>query len=1386
MGHHRRQPGGTRIAAESLRAAARDFLGIASICDIFGLLVSGVWRLFVLVSASRVFFRIFLHAAPTPSAPSPSFFYFISYNILITWEMKTAVLYRRRLTLACTRLHLTKSGLRYAATATRTPSTDTGLPLKSDVNFYASLVEELRESHSTNRAPFNISSKAFNEITPSQPPPDAKKELSWSSSYDPVTRSPFAKDVVHLQSLLDALLASKNYSRAENILKAIHPLLNSTENFVPFVNKYLEAYLMEESCTMENLENFLESQILEFGVRPNDRTHAIFISKALQCGADHRRFLRNAMSSPAMMRRTLNHVDVLSVENLAKIFEEPFLEVAHVPHDLVSLFNEVRAGAPEEVPEYFQKEDVQAPTIENDTTQLRSVDSFGLKVIRHTLLGLESSTELDLVALFKDLDKDEKDHLLHSSRTGKKRNYHEIYKALKTPEERKLFDEALDIFNIARERELESKGVDAAREKWKHEFEDLQSRGGLAVSKNLNAQLYKWYLDMLPYVEEEVELCKKLLSGEMDLETLSAEEKKQMKDRAFYAPYLVLIPPKKLSVITVLELLKLNSTGGIVDGMRTARAVISVGKAVELEYKAQNLVAVEKRSMGKRAKSSNEWRKLLRRRNQPVADDATASEWDYPIYAKLGSVLTCFLIHVAKVPVVGVDPATGKEVKGIQPAFHHLYQFVGGQRLGVIKLHKNLVRQLASNTLLNSVQPQFLPMLLPPRPWVSHNQGGYRFTPSTVVRIKDSSETVAYVKAASEANNLDELYEGLNVLGNTPWTINNRVLEVVSKCWNTGEAFLDIPPIVDEPQLPVPLPMNAEPSEKAEYLRKVRRALNEAAAFRSQRCDTNYKLEIARAFVGEKVFFPHNVDFRGRAYPLPPHLNHLGNDLTRSLFLFWEGRQLGERGLRWLKIHLANLYGLDKAPLDEREKFVNDNLDKVFESATNLLDGSRWWMKGDKPWQILSVCFELHEAYQLEDPTKFLSHVPVHQDGTCNGLQHYAALGGDFEGAKQVNLIPADKPQDVYKFVAGLVEKRLAAEAEAGNQYAAFLKGKITRKVVKQTVMTNVYGVTFVGAVAQIEKQLVHLFDKKDRSDVSNYARYLTALVFASMRELFHGAHLIQDWLGEAAKRISKSVRIDYEESTAVNANKPNHLLSVIWTTPLGLPCVQPYRGTKRQVVTTSLQDITISDPFGATQVDARKQQTAFPPNFIHSLDATHMLMTAALCGKSGLHFASVHDSYWTHACDVDQMSANIREQFVKLHSENLVVKLRDEFERRYKGFLQVISIPGEHEAAREIKAVRRKIVKALGRAMTVADEIYIEKKRQTLLESADAREVQMGRDMETTVSVAEKYPDLNEVAVSASSSKAMQILVPLRIPDIPVKGDLDVNIVKESPYFFS
>ena len=114
---------------------------------------------------------------------------------------------------------------------------------------------------------------------------------------------------------------------------------------------------------------------------------------------------------------------------------------------------------------------------------------------------------------------------------------------------------------------------------------------------------------------------------------------------------------------------------------------------------------------------------------------------------------------------------------------------------------------------------------------------------------------------------------------------------------------------------------------------------------------------------------------------------------------------------------------------------------------------------------------DLSNAMKKENPEEYISHQHVHVDGSCNGMQHYAALGRDDKGARQVNLADGERPGDVYTAILRLVIDQI--ENEKDDQFievAQGLKGNVNRKVIKQTVMTSVYGVTFIGARKQIQR----------------------------------------------------------------------------------------------------------------------------------------------------------------------------------------------------------------------------------------------------------------------------------------------------------------------------
>jgi DNA-directed RNA polymerase len=135
--------------------------------------------------------------------------------------------------------------------------------------------------------------------------------------------------------------------------------------------------------------------------------------------------------------------------------------------------------------------------------------------------------------------------------------------------------------------------------------------------------------------------------------------------------------------------------------------------------------------------------------------------------------------------------------------------------------------------------------------------------------------------------------------------------------------------------------------------------------------------------------------------------------------------------------------------------------------------------------------------------------------------------------------------------------------------------------------------------------------------------------VLSCIGDLFSGAKDIMDWLTTSARLVAGSIPPNRVEKAVMDLKDVNGkskkrsrlekelMTSVVWTTPLGLPVVQPYRKAAKKQVMTALQSVYIADPNAPSEVSPQKQATAFPPNFIHSLDATHMLLTAVKCKVS-------------------------------------------------------------------------------------------------------------------------------------------------------------------------
>ncbi|XP_071545761.1 DNA-directed RNA polymerase, mitochondrial [Panulirus ornatus] len=620
-------------------------------------------------------------------------------------------------------------------------------------------------------------------------------------------------------------------------------------------------------------------------------------------------------------------------------------------------------------------------------------------------------------------------------------------------------------------------------------------------------------------------------------------------------------------------------------------------------------------------------------------------EWPSTVMVSIGK----FLFTMIFVKVMLWNPLLSK--KHAYPVLYEVERVKGYRVVDEIKPSPSLVElyQKAAKPTL-TFESIVSPMVCPPIPWVSTKIGGYLLNDAKIVRLPYSAHLQKQRMEECGNQQLYPVMDSLNQLSTIPWRINKPILDIIIQLFNgKGCDELDIP----QPPSECPEPQKIQSGMSKSEIHKIRRQRLEyeqkKGEMHSLWCDALYKLSLAHHFRDRVFWFPHNMDFRGRVYPCPPHLNHLSSDVFRSVLKFARGEKLGPNGLRWLKLHLANLTGFVKRDsVEDRIKYCEDVLEDIFDSADKPLTGRRWWTKSDEPWQTLAACMELAAALRSDDPADYVSHLPIHQDGSCNGLQHYAALGRDKIGAVSVNLAPSRVPQDVYSAVAALVEKERVKDADLGHEIARALQGHVKRKVIKQTVMTTVYGVTRYGARLQIEKQLKALdnFPPEQRWAASHY---LVNKTFFCLEKMFTATKEIQTWFTDCAKIVSETCGENLE-----------------YVTPLGLPVVQPYsRHVGNQASVTKLPTSFSMDSYMRPNV--MKQKNAFPPNFIHSLDSSHMMLTSLYCQQAGITFISIHDCFWTHASSVDIMNKICREQFVALHKEPILDDLSKFLQRRFR-----------------------------------------------------------------------------------------------------------------------
>lgn len=580
------------------------------------------------------------------------------------------------------------------------------------------------------------------------------------------------------------------------------------------------------------------------------------------------------------------------------------------------------------------------------------------------------------------------------------------------------------------------------------------------------------------------------------------------------------------------------------------------------------------------------------------------------------------------------------------------------------------------------------PTIIPPKDWTGLNNGGYHGELSdyfTLIRLR------ANFISADSLNKFDRVYQdklnqvnltnvltAINAIQATPWKINKRVLDVVKQVLDRGGNMAEIPQL--EPYKGLPYLENPTDEELRKHKKAAVVMYKKEARRHGQAIRTLATVKMADRFKDyEKIYFPHNMDFRGRVYPIPS-FSPQGDGLNKGLLLFADPEPVtSDVAIRWFKIAGAEFAGIDKVSFDECIKWVHDNEINILDSAKDPMGMIDWWGNLDSPWEFLSFCFAYEEMkeYAASHNGSLIGWkcgVPVAFDGSCSGLQHYSAILRDPIGAAAVNLKPADKPQDIYQQVADLVNAVMQEDAINGTVdyyddrkkkqrlgtktlaqlWLAFGGGSIGRKIVKRSVMTLAYGSREYGFRDQVFEDTVEphieegIFTWENGGQLS---QYMAHLIWTNVDKVVVKAVEGMKWLQEVSKKVCKTGNV------------------ITWTTPMGLPIQQPYLTVQTEVFRLRLSKVQkrfyVTSSTG--EVDSRKQAAGIAPNFIHSMDAAHLQYSVLTAHNRGItHFAMIHDSYGTSIEQAEQLFHIVRECFVDMYTQNDVLADFEEEARIY------------------------------------------------------------------------------------------------------------------------
>lgn len=360
---------------------------------------------------------------------------------------------------------------------------------------------------------------------------------------------------------------------------------------------------------------------------------------------------------------------------------------------------------------------------------------------------------------------------------------------------------------------------------------------------------------------------------------------------------------------------------------------------------------------------------------------------------------------------------------------------------------------------------------------------------------------------------------------------------------------------------------------------------------------------ISNELKDREFYFTYAFDKRGRVYDRGYHIHIQGDETNKSQLDFSREVKVTPRGMEWLKIDLANHYGLDKKTWDERISWVNENIDKLEDLISSA----------DKPLLFKQAVTN----FRYTQATGYSRQI-VRLDATCSGPQIMSVLTKDVEAMRMFNVIGSDRVRDFYTEAANKMFE-LMPNSILFNEWKS--KGEL-RKYIKKGLMTFFYN-----SKAKIEELIPSDEYPEEHKCFYNVCEMLckgACELKSDFNEIFSEDMNLFKWrlpdghTSYVPNMVKRSKRLEIQE--------------------LGSKVTFEYREQGPDKENTS----------------DNKNWRSLAVNVIHSVDAWVCREVINKLSSKDINVSPIHDSFGVHCNHCDELREVYRDCLVRLYESNI------------------------------------------------------------------------------------------------------------------------------------